>query len=71
MFSPQYLIESWERAMVLNCEKCDGENDVTKYCLDCKKSFCHKVKTVKLIKVAPKLFDATNNCPNCGRKIDE
>ena len=52
--------------MGLKCEKCDGEHEVTKYCLECKKVFCHEVKTFKIKQTAPKLFDVVSNCPNCG-----
>lgn len=54
--------------MDLKCEKCDGKNDATKYCKDCKKAFCHKVKTTKLIKTSPKMYDVERICPNCGSK---
>ncbi len=48
------------------CEKCQGEYDANKYCLNCKKAFCHEVNTTKLKKTAPKSFDVINVCPNCG-----
>jgi hypothetical protein len=55
-----------ERAMELKCEKCDGKQKVTKYCNNCKKTFCHEVKTIKIHNIAPKLFNAITSCPECG-----
>ena len=52
--------------MDLKCEKCAGEHEVIKYCVDCNKAFCYKVKTVKLVSTSPKLFDVVNICPDCG-----
>ena len=52
--------------MDLKCERCDGKYDVTKYCSNCKKAFCHEVKTIKLTNIAPKLFDVLTSCPECG-----
>ena len=52
--------------MDLKCEKCDGKYDAIKYCRDCMKAFCHKVKTIKMVNTSPKMYDVKTNCPDCG-----
>lgn len=54
--------------MDLKCEKCDGENDSTKYCTKCKKAFCQNVTTTEVILKESNEAEFVDVCPNCGAK---
>ena len=48
------------------CEKCNGKNDFTKYCVKCKKAFCDDVLTSRIIEKPSGEKDIANCCPECG-----
>ena len=56
------------RRMEPKCDKCDGQNDFTKYCPACKKAYCDKVLTSKVIEAKSGAKDIIIYCPECGAK---
>ena len=54
--------------MDLKCDKCDGQNNSTKYCIKCKKAFCNSITTSQVIMKESNEAELVDICPNCGVK---
>ena len=54
--------------MNLECDKCEGQETSTKYCIKCKKAFCNSVTTSKVVMKDTTEAELIDICPECGAK---
>ncbi len=52
--------------MEQNCEKSNGRNKVSKYCIKCKNTFCDNVNTLEVVTDKSGKLDLRTRCPECA-----